>query len=105
MMAELYRYQFDKGIPTDEVGATLILALLGAEALHGAAQTRLDAAHTFDPKARAVTIDAGTPVGRDLNRLFIGFVTREFGPDAVRVTRRPKSAPRARACRTEPVTA
>ena len=28
-----------------------------------------------------------TAVGRDLNRLFVGFVRREFGPDSFRVTR------------------
>ena len=32
-------------------------------------------------------IDAGTPVGRDLNRLFVGFVGREFGADAFTVER------------------
>ena len=44
-------------------------------------------------------IDASTPVGRDLNRVFIGFLTREFGPGSFRVERvHPQPQP-------EPVTA
>ena len=35
----------------------------------------------------ACAIEAGTPVGRDINRLFLGFVSREFGQDAFRVER------------------
>jgi len=35
----------------------------------------------------------GTPVGRDFNRLFLGFLQREFGPDSFRVER--VTAPRA----------
>jgi hypothetical protein len=35
----------------------------------------------------ACVFDAGTPVGRDFNRLFIGFIRREFGEDAFRVER------------------
>ena len=86
-MTDAYRYQFGDPIPAAEVEATLILSILGAEALHGEAQTRLDAGHAFDPKRRVVVIDAGTAVGRDLNRLFLGFMSREFGPGSFRVER------------------
>jgi len=48
-------------------------------------------------------IDAATPVGRDLNRVFIGLVTREFGPDSFRVERVDRA--RDAAHRPEPVTA
>ncbi len=48
---------------------------------------RLDAGHHFDAEQRACIIDAGTPVGRDFNRLFTGFISREFGADAFRVER------------------
>jgi hypothetical protein len=46
-------------------------------------------------------------VGRDLNRLFIGFMTREFGPGSFRVERVQHAAdPAAEAeARPEPVTA
>jgi hypothetical protein len=87
MSQKLYRYQFTEEVPLEEVAATLLLALFAAESLHGEAQVRLDAAHYLDKEARTCTIDAGTPVGLDFNRLFTGFVSREFGVDAFRVER------------------
>lgn len=87
MSREVYRYSFAAHVPLDEIEATLVLAIMGVESLHGEAQVRLDAAHFFDILRRACVIDAGTPVGRDLNRLFVGFVRREFGVDAFTVER------------------
>lgn len=87
MTKDLYRYAFTEDVPIEEVEASLLLAVLATESLHGEAQTRLDAAHYLDPIKRACVIDAGTPVGRDLNRLFTGFMGREFGPDAFTVER------------------
>lgn len=84
---DVYRYEFAGEVPAVEVETTLVLSIFGVESLHGEAQTRLDAAHAFDGKKRVVVIDASTDVGRDLNRLFIGFMTREFGPGSFRVER------------------
>jgi hypothetical protein len=66
---------------------TTLPRLLATEALHGQAQVRLDAAHAVDADKRSCAVDASTTVGRDLNRLFAGFVTREFGADAFEVER------------------
>jgi hypothetical protein len=82
-----YRYEFGADVPIAEVEATLVLSLFGVEALHGEVQTRLDAAHDLDREGRALVIDAGTAVGRDLNRLFVGFLRREFGDGAFAVER------------------
>ncbi len=87
MTKELYRYTFKPDVPLEDLEASLLLAVLSAESLHGEAQVRLDAAHFFDPDQRACVIDAGTPVGRDVNRLFVGFVRREFGEDSFQVER------------------
>ena len=87
MTADLYRYSFDEKVSTEDIESALLLAVWGCGALHGEAQTRLDAAHYFDPVARACVVDAGTAVGRDLNRLFTGFVGREFGADSFTVER------------------
>ncbi|MDY3563389.1 hypothetical protein R5W23_004892 [Gemmata sp. JC673] len=97
MTTDRYRYQFGPAIPVAEVETTLLLSVFGVEALHGESQTRLDAGHAFDARARTVAIDASTPVGRDLNRLFVGFLTREFGSGGFRVERiehPPEPAPR-----------
>ena len=87
MTKDLYRYVFTPDAPIEEVEASLLLAILATESLHGESQVRLDAAHYFDPAKPACVIDAGTPVGRDLSRLFAGFLCREFGPDSFTVER------------------
>ena len=87
MIAEVYRYSFVPSVSFEEVEATLVLALVAAEALHGQTQVRLDAAHAVDADKRSCIVDTSTAVGRDLNRLFAGLVTREFGADAFQLER------------------
>jgi hypothetical protein len=41
----------------------------------------------LDPDRRGCVIDAGTPVGRGFNRLFVGFVRRKVSEDSYRVDR------------------
>jgi hypothetical protein len=93
MPSDVYRYHLADHVPATEAEATLVLAILAVEALHGESQARLDAAHAFDAKLRTVVIDGSTPVGRDFNRLFLGFLTREFGPGSFRVERVPQQTP------------
>ncbi len=87
MSTEIYRYDFEEVVPTEEIEASLLLAVWSCEALHGEAQVRLDAAHFLDVAERQCVIDANTPVGRDLNKLFVGFLRREFGEDIFQVNR------------------
>ena len=87
MSLEIFRYTFAPSVPSEEIEATLVLAILATESLHGTSQVRLDAAHAVDVEKRSCVVDASTPVGRDLNRLFTGFVSREFGADAFNVER------------------
>lgn len=87
MSRTVYRYQFHEGAQVEDVEASLVLAILATESLHGEAQVRLDAAHAFDLEQRVCVIDAETPVGQDLNRLFVNFLRREFGEDAFQVER------------------
>lgn len=87
MSQTLYRYRIAAEVPSEEIEATLLLALFAVESLHGESQTRLDAAHHFDAEHHACILDAGTAVGRDFNRLFVGFLRREFGEDVFRVER------------------
>jgi hypothetical protein len=87
MNREIYRYLFTPSVPLDEVEATLLLAIWGAESLLGESQVRLDSTHLLNRAKRACAIDAGTPAGRAVNRLFVGFLQREFGGDAFQVRR------------------
>jgi hypothetical protein len=86
MSRSLYRYTFGPEVPPEEIEATLVLALLAAESLHGESLVLLDGAHHFDPDRRACILDAGSAVGIDLNKLFVGFLRREFD-EAFRVER------------------
>src|SRR5260370_25984070 len=83
----VYRYHFEGHLPLEEVEGKLVLSLLAAEALQGEAQVRLDAAHHLDRELRACVIDARTPVGRSVNKLFTTFLGNEFGTRAFRVER------------------
>jgi hypothetical protein len=86
MSRTAFRYHL-RGVPAADAEDTLLLAIVATEALRGEAQVRLDARHYFDFRSCACVIDAGTRVGRDLNRLFVGLLRHEFGADAFRVDR------------------
>jgi hypothetical protein len=83
----VYRYRFEPLVEMADIEASIVLAVFAAESLHGETQVRLDAAHFLDAERRALVIDAATPVGRDLNRLFAGFLRREYGEESFTVQR------------------
>jgi hypothetical protein len=83
----IYRYLFRPEVPKVEIEASLLLALIAVEGLHGEAQTRLDAGHAIGGPFGACVIDATTPVGNDLAKVFTAFLRREFGEDSFRVER------------------
>ena len=87
MSNEVYHYQFLPDIPAREIEETLNLAVLTAECLHGQSRVRLDVSYCIDPDRRTCVIDAGDDVGRDIVRIFTGFVIREFGEEAFKVSR------------------
>lgn len=87
MAREIYRYVFNDTVPFAEVLATVDLALIAVESIHGESRSRLDARFSDDAAKRSVVIDAGTDVGQALNQVFVGYVRREFGETAFRVER------------------
>jgi len=87
MTREVHRYTFDDTVPAEELEQTLLLSILAVESLHGESRVRLDGRYCLNARARECTIDASTVVGRDLNRIFVGFLCREFGPTSFRVRR------------------
>jgi len=82
-----YHFRFTDDVDMTEVEASLVLAFFGAEALHGEAQVRLDADHTFDRDRRLCIIDSDTKAGQDVCRLFTGYLRREFTPDQYSIKR------------------
>jgi hypothetical protein len=87
MSKDIYRYEFKSDAQIEDIEESLLLAILATESLHGEAQVRLDAAHYLDTAKRACVIDARTDVGRDINRLFTGFIVKEFGEGAFKISR------------------
>ena len=87
MKKDIYRYRFSEGVPLGDVGDSLFLAVMAVESLHGRSLVRLDAAFCLDEKKRSCVVDAATAVGRDIAKVFTGFLTREFGEEAFKVER------------------
>jgi hypothetical protein len=82
-----YRYTFGEGIPPKDAKEALMLATMAAESLHGRSGVHLDASFHLNEARRTCVVDAGTDVGRDIARIFTGYLTREFGEGAFRVER------------------
>ena len=53
----------------------------------GAAEVRMDGGFLLVEKRRVLVVDATTPVGLSIAKVFTGLVLREFGEDAFRVDR------------------
>ena len=71
----------------EEIESTLLMAIIGVESLHGESQARLDARYYLDKRRRVCVIDADSPTGHDLNKLFLGYLSREFCEDVFQVRR------------------
>lgn len=82
-----YRYMFKRHLDIGDVQDTLTLAILGAENLHGRSRVRLDGSWRLDRQRRVCTIDASTPVGEDIAKLFTGYLGKEFGETSFSVRR------------------
>lgn len=92
MTHDVYKYIFNEAIPAQQLEDTFLLAFLAVECLHGRSRARMDIRFTPDKPNRIYTIDTSTDVGRDLNRIFIGFATIEYGASAVKIERTLRSA-------------
>jgi hypothetical protein len=86
-MKEVYKYTFDPDVSLEDVEASLLLAIVSVESLHGEAQVGLDIQHLLDVEHRTCVIDATTQVGQHLNRVFMGFLNREFSKKHFQVLR------------------
>lgn len=87
MSREVYRYNFNRSVTFKEALATLDLAIIAVQSLHGESRTRMDARFTSDESRCALVIDASTPIGQVLNQVFVGYSQREFGEGSFSVRR------------------
>lgn len=89
MKHEIYRYVFNPQVPFIEVMATIELALIAVESLHGEARAHMDAHVVGCPQTRVLVVDSSTHVGQSLNQVFVGYARREFGETSFSVSRCP----------------
>jgi hypothetical protein len=87
MACPIITFAFAPTVPVPEAEATLRLAVLAVESLHGADRVRLELHVRIDRAARRIVIDASTDPGRTLAAIFSGYIRREFGDDAVQMER------------------
>lgn len=73
-----YRYEFSRRVVPSSVESSLIVAVWCLESLHGESQVLMDGRYDWRKDERVLYIDADTEVGRDLNKLFLGLILREF---------------------------
>jgi hypothetical protein len=81
----IYKYVFDQDVPIREIENSLLLAVLAVESLHGKSRVRLDTTYCLEPTKHTCVIDASAAVGKDICRIFTGFITREFGEESFSV--------------------
>jgi membrane-bound lytic murein transglycosylase B len=89
----IQKYSFSDAKQFASVQTTLLLAIWATESIYGEAVVRLDTSHVIDEAAWTVEIDRSTRVGWTLNKLFVGFLVREYGPGAFQVERRMEAVP------------
>ncbi|MBT8341830.1 MAG: hypothetical protein HKP58_10880 [Desulfatitalea sp.] len=88
MTQETYKYRFDQEtVQAQDMEDTFMLALMAVESLHSRSRVRMEVGFVIDKPNRTCTIDAVTPVGQELARIFTGFATREYGERAVHIER------------------
>lgn len=80
-----YVYRFTEDAPIEEVGDVLCLAALAAESLHGRSSLRLEGTFLLEKEKRQCVVNATTLVGRDLARIFTGYLAEQIGEKAFKV--------------------
>ena len=63
MITDGYRFSFKEGVDLRSVADTLLLSLLAAEGIYGAARVRMDSRYTVEPTLNVIVIDGSTQVG------------------------------------------
>jgi hypothetical protein len=87
MSDHIYSYEFGPSVSMRDARRSLQQAALTAEILHGIEAVRMDGDRRLSQSLRVCQIDGSTAAGRDIARLFTGFLTRQYGPGAFKVSR------------------
>lgn len=87
MQKEIYRYVFKHDVSMREAESILHLAIVAAESLFGEPRVRMDASYAIDARTRVCVVNGAGTVGRSICRVFTGYLTCQFGPDAFSIRR------------------
>ena len=79
MKTSVYRFTFAPGIEFVEAEATLQLAVLACEGLVGQSRVRMEVSYFADPTHSVIFVDGTRAIGDAVIRIYIAFLTREFG--------------------------
>lgn len=79
----IVKFAFKDSVPMTEVEATLRLALLAVQSLHGEDRLRMEAHVNIDHARHTCLIDTAPEVGQTLAVIFAGYARREFGEEAI----------------------
>lgn len=82
-----YRIVFQRDLPVEAVEDTLMMAVMAVECLVGRPALKLEASFRLDKKLHTCTVDASTPAGQHIARVFVGLMAREFGEGSFTVER------------------
>ena len=84
---DVVRIRYGDDVDMDQAGELLVMAVLAAESVYGRSALRLDARFVLDEDRRRCVVDTGSPLGRDIALVYIGFLVREYGDEAIGVER------------------
>jgi hypothetical protein len=80
-------FKFDPSVAMADVEATLRLATVAAEGLHGEDRIRQEVRTRIEPRLRSCMVDTTADSGRTLATVFGEYVRREFGDQAVEMSK------------------
>jgi predicted Zn-dependent protease len=87
MGSDTYRFEIRDHVNLDDVELTLAMAVIAAEGLFGGPQVRLSVSYHRIHEERAIVVQAGTEVAEAVVRMFVSFLTRQFGGESFTVRR------------------
>lgn len=83
MINTIASFTFADSVSMSEVEATLRLARLAVQSVHGAERVRMEVRLELDHGTRTCRIDGSNRIGRMFALVFGGYVRREFGNQQV----------------------
>jgi len=80
-----YRYEFSETISFEDALETLTLSRIAVASAVGESRARLELEQHIDPGERAIELGADSHSGAMLNRVFTGYLAREFPQGSFKV--------------------